>query len=103
MAPSVPQQSPPVPQDEYSQAPLSQEHYSPAPNAPQQQLQPKSRRSLFSRISSIFEVRHAHRRDRLLQLEDQEPLFGGPKVLGTCPKGVSKRTGEVVFNRYLFG
>lgn len=100
-----PQQLPPVPQDGYPQTAFPQEYHSPAPHVPQQQrVESKHRRSLFSRASSIFKASDAHRRDRSLQVENQElPLFGGPKVLGTCPKGVSKRTGEIVFNRYLFG
>ena len=69
------------------------------------QPQVKHRRSLFSRVSSAFKASNAPRPDRaLLANEEQElPLFGGPKVMGICPKGVSKRTGEVVFNGYRFG
>lgn len=100
-----PQQSQPEPQGGYPQVPFPQEYQSLASNAPQQQQQPtKHRRSLFSRISSVFKGSDAPRRDRTLLAESQEPpLFGGPTVLGICPKGVSKRTGEVVFNGYQFG
>ena len=100
-----PQQSPPAPQDGYPQAPIPQEYQSPTSNTPRQQLvESKNRRSLFSRVSSIFKDSDANRQDRSLQVENRGlPLFGGPKVTGTCPKGVSKRTGEIVFNGYMFG
>lgn len=106
-----PQQSPPTPQYGYPQAQFPQKYQSPAAKTPQQlhqqqQLvtQSKHRRSLFSRVSSVFKASYAHGRDRSLQVQNQQlPLFGGPKVTGICPKGVSKRTGEIVFNGYLFG